>query len=381
MDSNDNNYNNNINKTTFDKKIKNFIDDVSNNIKTEINDILDEKITLTNSFHIKNFDYNNLNNSNLDKVLEKNIKSDDFNMNDYIININNSSIKNRYKNNILNNNDMNTSIYDFDFNDFENTMDINYYPCELNWEDFNELYTNNNIVNFDIDDYFNNISNNDSKKDDNKNDKIDDNDNEDKIDDKKEDIVDNKTENETNNKTIDKLNDTIGKNNSDENNKEIISNKNINIKIIEKIKINDINNKEDNTINMTEKNMTDILRTFTNINSRLEVLAKLEGGYKIWVDVDPITGNKIFSIDNSYVPSLTRYLYSQSREKVINTIIDDTNYIQTNFSELNEHTKTVLKYNINAALQGIGNMKQTYSSNSDYTEKLKLVMETLKKYT
>ena len=123
-----------------------------------------------------------------------------------------------------------------------------------------------------------------------------------------------------------------------------------------------------------------IVANFTNIFARLKVIGTLQGGYKIHINIDPITNVKTFSIDNSYIPSLSRWYFSQNREDIINTIIDDTNYIQSHYNKLNIKARDTLKNVINSALIGIKNMKETYKAVKLHEESLQIVIDTLSKY-
>src|SRR5690606_17413469 len=95
---------------------------------------------------------------------------------------------------------------------------------------------------------------------------------------------------------------------------------------------------------------------------RFKVLSKLQAGSKIWTDFeDENKDNKIFRIDNSYIPSFSRWVYGQSREDVIETLIEDTMFIQTNFPRLKQGLKAgqeTLCRHITEAMVGIQNIKQ-----------------------
>ncbi len=118
--------------------------------------------------------------------------------------------------------------------------------------------------------------------------------------------------------------------------------------------------------------MNEILENMIKINERLKVLATLEGGYKIWVNQDDS-----FIIDNSYIPSLNRWLYSQSRDKTIRIIIDDAKYIKKYFNSLEDKSQKVLKTNVNGSLVGLSNMKQAYT---EHAEKLDTVIAVLRHF-
>jgi hypothetical protein len=123
-----------------------------------------------------------------------------------------------------------------------------------------------------------------------------------------------------------------------------------------------------------------IVTNFTNIFARFKVISSLQGGYKIWITTDPVTQVKIFSIDNSYIAPLSRWYYSQNREEIINTIIDDTNYIHSHYNKLNQKAKDTLKNVINSALIGLKNMKETYNAVEIHEKSLQNVIDTLTSY-
>jgi len=109
-----------------------------------------------------------------------------------------------------------------------------------------------------------------------------------------------------------------------------------------------------------DDNRVAVARQFNLIRRRLEVLACLEPGYKIWQTTDPVTGEKTFSIDNSLVPSLSRWWYGQSRDDIVGTIENDINYIDQHFPKLNDKAKRTIKSNIHRAYKGIDTMRCTY---------------------
>ena len=111
-----------------------------------------------------------------------------------------------------------------------------------------------------------------------------------------------------------------------------------------------------------------------------KVLNNLKGGYKIWLEQDPTTGIKIFHIDNTYFQSITRYLYGQCRQDIINTIVDDTNYIQLNFNKLDIDAQNTLKIKIGSAIPGLHIMKHTYIGNILHENTLKTIIKKLESY-
>jgi hypothetical protein len=123
-----------------------------------------------------------------------------------------------------------------------------------------------------------------------------------------------------------------------------------------------------------------VARQFNQIRRRLDVLACLEPGYKIWQSVDPATGEKTFTIDNSLVPSLSRWWYGQSRDEIVGTIEDDINYIDQHFSKLNGKAKKTIKANIHRAYKGIDTMRCTYMG-SAHESRLDEIIRQITPYT
>ena len=123
---------------------------------------------------------------------------------------------------------------------------------------------------------------------------------------------------------------------------------------------------------------------FSAILKRFHVLKDLQGGQKIWIITNPATESapetKVFTIDGSYIPSVSRWWWAQNREAVINTIIDDTNYIQKNFDKVKGKAKPTVCAAARFAIIGIRNMRQTYGSNTDHVDKLGKIIDVLQEY-
>ena len=114
----------------------------------------------------------------------------------------------------------------------------------------------------------------------------------------------------------------------------------------------------------------EIVQQFIHISARFKILSKLQGGYKLWVTTDPDTGTKIFSIDNSYIPSVSRWLYSQNRDEIINTIIEDIDYINHNHMSMKTEGRNKLATLIEKAMPGLKNMKETYKGDEKHEERI-----------
>ena len=131
----------------------------------------------------------------------------------------------------------------------------------------------------------------------------------------------------------------------------------------------------DGYVNLTHQEKVDnydkIINTFVAINDRLKVLAKLKGGYKIWVNAD-----NSFAMDTSTVPSFYRWLGGQSRKRIIDIIQSDVEYIETNFKFLEEKPKSVVQINARASLFGIYNLKNMYP---EYEQQLDTISQTISK--
>lgn len=128
-----------------------------------------------------------------------------------------------------------------------------------------------------------------------------------------------------------------------------------------------------------------IMTNFNSILKRFRVLKELKVNYKLWVEDMPIKINddiiitKIFTIDNSYVPFITRWIYSQNRVVPINILIDDTNYIHQNFNVLNDSAKQTIITTIIDAIPGIINLRTTYSYVQEHATKLTNIIDILQK--
>lgn len=120
-------------------------------------------------------------------------------------------------------------------------------------------------------------------------------------------------------------------------------------------------------------------KKINHIMTRLTVLHKLKGGYKLWLTIDPETNEKQFTIDDSYFPSITRYFGAQNREDIVSTIVEDVDFLFKHYKSFNCENKkkkqtffqTFLDCIIKA-LDGIGNMRQTYYT---HAEQLTSVMD------
>jgi len=112
--------------------------------------------------------------------------------------------------------------------------------------------------------------------------------------------------------------------------------------------------------NDEKHNYDQIINNFVAINERLKVLARLKGGYKIWVNCD-----ESFTMDESYVPSISRMFSGQSRRRIIERIVKDVDYITKYYDSLDTKARSVVQINAKASLFGIYNLKNMYPNYSD----------------
>lgn len=134
--------------------------------------------------------------------------------------------------------------------------------------------------------------------------------------------------------------------------------------------------KKTNSVDETKK----IVELMRGVMDRFKVLKDLKGGYKICVIEDPDTKKTTFSIDQSYVYAVSRYLSGQNRTKIINILIDDANIIVENYDSLTTTAKMKVSQVISDALVGIRNMRQTYSDNEACENALSTVIQRIEGY-
>ncbi len=131
-----------------------------------------------------------------------------------------------------------------------------------------------------------------------------------------------------------------------------------------------------------QENAQTVTNKFNQIIGRLKVLSKLQAGSKIWVETDPVDNIKVFKIDNCYIPSVARWVYGQSREDVIGTLIEDTMFIQENYSRLKNglgSAQELVCQRITEAMVGIQNIRQMYSDT--HGSKMDDIVGVLSNYT
>lgn len=116
-----------------------------------------------------------------------------------------------------------------------------------------------------------------------------------------------------------------------------------------------VKNNTEPTKDDEKHNYDQIINNFVAINERLKVLARLKGGYKIWVNCDDS-----FTMDDSYIPSISRMISGQSRKRIIERIIKDVDYITKYYSALDNKARPVVQVNAKASLFGIYNLKNMY---------------------
>jgi len=118
---------------------------------------------------------------------------------------------------------------------------------------------------------------------------------------------------------------------------------------------------------------------FINILQRIATIATINPGEKLWLDIDLKTNEKKFSIDKSYFPSIIRMIYDQNHVDILNTIIDDIQYIRNNIYKFKDNEKEILKKKIPLIILGLENMKITYINKKECVIKLDEIINLLKK--
>jgi len=119
---------------------------------------------------------------------------------------------------------------------------------------------------------------------------------------------------------------------------------------------------------------------YLNISLRINIVANLKPGEKIWIDIDSKTDQKKFSIDKSYFPAIVRTIYDQNHIDIINTIVDDCTYIKNNIDKFTDNEKKILKSKMNNLTIGLENMKITYKNKIECVKKLNELILFIKKY-
>lgn len=156
-------------------------------------------------------------------------------------------------------------------------------------------------------------------------------------------------------------------------NSELITDTNLVIKLK-----NETHNIEDPKQNIYNSTSDDLI-----ILANLSFLSKIEPNQKIFVsynDSDKI--NFELKIDNSYVPKLTRWYYSQGRNETIKIL---KKLIDLSIEQFDMHIKsnnTIEMSNYNNLLQksmlGLNNLKITYNSDKIVLEELNMIIAKIK---
>ena len=137
-----------------------------------------------------------------------------------------------------------------------------------------------------------------------------------------------------------------------------------------------------NTNNETEVDtLNDIDEELDNIVLNLKILSKLKENYKLNVN------GKNLSINNSYIPSITRYLNDDSREgtilflesldKLIKNKIEkivEENSDSNMFLTSKENILLQISHNLTISLVGLNNLIKTYSSDELTTSKIEIII-------
>ena len=218
-----------------------------------------------------------------------------------------------------------------------------------------------------------------------------------------EDIINNEINLLKNNKltnlfiddNIYKIDNILNKNYTvaDDDDNELITDPNTRIIFIEKNNNKDIINKVSNMsiLNNIHHESTDDFIIFSN----LALLSKIEPNQKLVVE--PIYNNKYgentksykinfeIKIDNSYVPKLTRWYYSQGRNETIDAINELINISIKQFfiyKKLNNNIDAYKYYYLleNSKL-GLFNLKLTYNSDNNSMANIENILEIINDFT
>ena len=117
-------------------------------------------------------------------------------------------------------------------------------------------------------------------------------------------------------------------------------------------------------------NQTKVAR-FNLIIKNFIAIKELRPGYKLYCDAVPgMKDCNALTIDNTYVQSLSRWYYAQSRDLILTTISQDVSYICDNFIHLTEEAKYKLCSIISQSIEGLENIRQTYSTDQNFKDNI-----------
>ena len=117
-----------------------------------------------------------------------------------------------------------------------------------------------------------------------------------------------------------------------------------------------------------EMNFSENVKTMNelaNIIERFKVFNGLKEGDKIWISKNE-KGVVTFAIDDSYVPSFSRWWANQDRDQLLNQISEDNNTITHNIQFIttsntyNSLKRQVLATHMNSCIKGLETMKNIY---------------------
>ncbi len=134
------------------------------------------------------------------------------------------------------------------------------------------------------------------------------------------------------------------------------------------------------TIDPIANNQTKVAR-FNLIIKNFIAIKELRPGYKLYCEAVP--GMKdvyALTIDNTYVQSLSRWYYSQSRDLILTTITQDVSYINDNFIHLTDEAKYKLCSIISRSIEGLENIRQTYSTDQKFKDNITKCIDILVGY-
>ena len=143
-----------------------------------------------------------------------------------------------------------------------------------------------------------------------------------------------------------------------------------------------------------KKKITDTI--ITNLLYKLTIISYVKQGEKLYCD-----NNSNIYIDNSYIPSLSRYFYNQNRDitsKILNDLINDIIYVtdfvyrneisfkknekekndrqlRTFFKESNDKILKNFYIKLTCSLDGLNNLKLTYNNDISIKTTLDLLIK------
>ena len=127
-------------------------------------------------------------------------------------------------------------------------------------------------------------------------------------------------------------------------------------------------------------NQTKVAR-FNQIIKNFIAIKELRPGYKLYCNAVPeMKDCYMLTIDNTYIQSLSRWYYAQSRDLILMAIAQDVGYINDNFVHLTDDAKYKLCTIISQSIGGLENIRQTYSVDQKFKDNITMHLDTLLGY-